>query len=536
MTTAQKDTIYIDVDDEITSIIDKVKDSQAKIVALVLPKRATVLQSIVNMKLLKRTADDEGKRAVLVTSETGLLPIAGAVGVYVAKSLQSQPELPENPAMAKEEDSVDLAEENVDKNKSVGELASKKEDTVELEDDEPETPAKAPKAKGAKSPKIPNFEKFRLKLFLGAGALLVIFGIWYAAAFLVGKANVTIKTNTEPVNASLTFTADTTATAVDAAQMIVPAEQVESQKEDTQKVDTTGQKDIGEKATGTITVKNCASSTPPTLSSGSKFTSSSGKIFVTTAAFTPEPATVNGGIVCGTSTVSVTAADNGEGYNIAATTYTNATLSDGYTLTGGDMTGGSSEVVKVVTQQDVDNAKAKLNTSSDTISEELATQLNNSGMFAIVDSFKANDAKTTISPKVGEQGDSVTVTYSATFTMVGVNREDMKAVLEESIKNQIDTEKQDIQDDGLDQATFNVKKRASDGSLTSALSSSLGVGPHIDQDKIKADIAGKKKGDTTNIIKALPSVNDVTVDYSPFWVNKTPKDPNKIFIELVKAE
>lgn len=56
MSEAAKDTIYIDVDDEITGIIDKVVSSKHKIVALVLPKRAAVLQSIVNMKLLKRVA------------------------------------------------------------------------------------------------------------------------------------------------------------------------------------------------------------------------------------------------------------------------------------------------------------------------------------------------------------------------------------------------------------------------------------------------------------------------------------------------
>jgi hypothetical protein len=37
-----RDTIYVDIDDEITGIIDKVRGSNAKIVALVLPKRAAV--------------------------------------------------------------------------------------------------------------------------------------------------------------------------------------------------------------------------------------------------------------------------------------------------------------------------------------------------------------------------------------------------------------------------------------------------------------------------------------------------------------
>ena len=57
----QKDTIYIDVDDEITSIIEKLQNSPQRIVALVLPKRASVFQSVVNMKLLKRSAENSKK-------------------------------------------------------------------------------------------------------------------------------------------------------------------------------------------------------------------------------------------------------------------------------------------------------------------------------------------------------------------------------------------------------------------------------------------------------------------------------------------
>src|SRR4051812_4475882 len=94
---ADKDTIYIDIDDEITGIIDKLQGSDSKVVALVLPKRATVFQSIVNMKLLKRAADSGNKNLVLITSEAGLLPLAGAAGIHVAKTLTSKPEIPAAP-------------------------------------------------------------------------------------------------------------------------------------------------------------------------------------------------------------------------------------------------------------------------------------------------------------------------------------------------------------------------------------------------------------------------------------------------------
>src|ERR1035437_6548830 len=97
MSSKDKDTIYIDIDDEITGIIDKLSASDGKVVALVLPKRAAVFQSIVNMKLLKRAADSSKKNLVLITSEAGLLPLAGVAGVHVAKTLSSKPEIPVGP-------------------------------------------------------------------------------------------------------------------------------------------------------------------------------------------------------------------------------------------------------------------------------------------------------------------------------------------------------------------------------------------------------------------------------------------------------
>ncbi len=95
--TPGKQVIYVDVDDEITTIIDKMNASGARVVALVLPKRASVFQSIVNMKLLKHRADSAKKNLVLITSEAGLLPLAGLVGVHVASTLQSKPEIPAGP-------------------------------------------------------------------------------------------------------------------------------------------------------------------------------------------------------------------------------------------------------------------------------------------------------------------------------------------------------------------------------------------------------------------------------------------------------
>ena len=91
----QKDVLYIDVEDDITAIIGKVKASKSKIVALVPPKRTGVLQSAVNLRLLARTADNEDKRLVLITGNAALTHLAAAAKIPVAKNLQSRPEVAE---------------------------------------------------------------------------------------------------------------------------------------------------------------------------------------------------------------------------------------------------------------------------------------------------------------------------------------------------------------------------------------------------------------------------------------------------------
>jgi hypothetical protein len=226
----QKDTVYVDIDDEITAIIDKVRSSQQRIVALVLPKRATVLQSLVNMKLLKRSAEQTKKHVVLITTESGLLPLAGAVGMYVAPSLQSRPVIPAadgaiaDTADSEADDSVEF-DPDTEAATPVGKLAgpaafaAEELDTIEL-DNEPDdestdtsgaatgaAAAAAIKPKKDKKLKIPDFNKFRLGLIIGGVLLVALIIFAYLATAVLPKATVTLVTDTSdvPTNTSVTL-------------------------------------------------------------------------------------------------------------------------------------------------------------------------------------------------------------------------------------------------------------------------------------------------------------------------------------------
>src|SRR5476651_2328216 len=79
--------LYLEVDEDITSAIDKLTKSQGGSVQIVVPKRSTMLQSIINLKLLKKAADSGGKELVLVTSDRIATELASRVGLAVAPSI-----------------------------------------------------------------------------------------------------------------------------------------------------------------------------------------------------------------------------------------------------------------------------------------------------------------------------------------------------------------------------------------------------------------------------------------------------------------
>src|SRR3990167_4604506 len=344
----KKDIIYIDTEDDITSIIEKVKASNEKIIALVPPKRVGVLQSAVNLKLLQKSASASDKRIVLITTSKPLASLAAGVAIPVAKNLQSKPEL----AAAQDLPEVDDSEEDVINGEDlpVGELEKSAPAKDIADDEEIELPedlnkptdgpfGKPKKTKGKKGgPNIPNFDTFRKKLFLaiGAGVLFIIFLIWAIWFAPHATVNIKAKTTTESINAPISLNASGT-TDVDAKVIRPNMQQVK--KTNSVDFDATGKKDIGEKATGTMQLtRTSVSSNRLSIPAGTGF-STGNFTFTSTEDASLDPTTVGpGGFVQDTTTVKVQAAAVGSDYNLSARNY-QPTVS-GFTAQASSMSGG----------------------------------------------------------------------------------------------------------------------------------------------------------------------------------------------------
>lgn len=81
------ETFYIEVDEEITSIIEKLKKTQSVEVFIVVPKGALLIQSIINLKLLRKEANDLGKEILIVTQDKQGKVLVEKAGIAVGQKL-----------------------------------------------------------------------------------------------------------------------------------------------------------------------------------------------------------------------------------------------------------------------------------------------------------------------------------------------------------------------------------------------------------------------------------------------------------------
>lgn len=551
-----KKTVYVDVDEEITGIIDKVRGTKESIIALVLPKRATMLQSIVNMKLLKRAADQADKKVVLITSESTLMSLAGAAGLHVAANMQSRPYLPAAPSStgAKPDSGpieVGGDEDPIDPMTPIGSLIDPKETaTKPIEIDNRPKPSEAATAAAAaasgkaakaakkdKSKKIPNFSKFRTLMIAGIAALILLVGFGYWALSVAPKAKVTLRTESSETLVDAQFTGDTNADEVNLDRNILPAEQRESKKNEIEKAPATGEKDNGTKASGKVSLRNCTDN-PVNIPAGTGV-SNGDLTFITQNAVRLDEGEFNSSSQCKTSgdhtgSVNVVAQNNGDKYNLSPRTYTISGFG-GVVAQGDQMSGGSSKIVKVISAGDVEAAKKKIADKQNAVVEEIKDSLKEDGYIGLVDTFSAGTPSYIVAPAVGTEANEVSVSAGLTYTMLGVKEDDLKKLIEEQAKEKVDTSKQSILNYGFDDATFEIGAK---GRTTTAVKvkTTLLAGPEINQPDLKKELSGKKRGDAESQLKGRPGITDAKVDFSPFWVTKVPDNSSKVNFIIEQAD
>jgi len=530
--------IYLDVDEEIVSVVDRLKEEEDSEISLVVPKESGLVQSVVNLKLIKKQAEKLEKTITIITANRVGKSLAENVGLNVLSAgVERAPEKEEPKVGDKVEiDFLDEPKEETEFKKDEADEVLIKEEEKEEEKKEDETLEPKDKAfAGKKRFRVNGFFVFLSLIFLG----IFIFGYIY-----IPRATILVKVRSEKKSfeADLTLDKKEPETKVDSG--IITAELIEVEKESNKKFVSTGKKNIGTKAKGQITVKNNFSTSSQTLVSGTRF-ESNGLTFKSTESVTvPGYTDPGGGKVAGSINVSVEADEVGSQYNIGPSSFNLPGLqgTGKYDQIKGastsSMTGGESREVKIVTQGDVNKAvESFAEQSKEEAKKEMKSKAKKD--FSITDeTSEVKIISTNTSPAVGAEGGEFILTLKVSAKGLAYNEKDIENVFKKKAQDEVGTYKQ-VVDSGLNRAQRKITKLdLENGNVNLNIKTDLYLGTVVDSKAVQAEIMGQTEKKSLEYLKNLENVEEASIKFWPGFIKRVPRLERHVIIktEAIKFE
>lgn len=560
--------IYLEPDEEITSVIEKMAAASGNKLAMVVPKNSSLFQSLVNLKLIAKQAKELDKEVVIISSNKVGQRLAKEVGLNSYNHLgnvsqeTAETALPKpaaHPIEAAEEEMIGEIKVNryVPPLESEGEERPVKEEPADNQDaadveteeetemsfqntsaDEQKKPEKAepeaalePSAShvAALPPVVNRSIKVNLpreplkipwKSVIIATALLV-FSVVVLYLFLP-QADVKLSLPSKPVAKTLLLSAKTTP---DGQETTVAGSSLSASKSVNKAVNATGKKNVGTKATGTVTITNkyrdsngvgqdqsFTAGTIITDSKTKKTFSLNQAVAVGKVTYNPN----NGQPIYQSKNVGVTATAAGEDYNISATTFT---ISGGQTTevsSSSAFTGGTTKQVTVLAKEDLDKAYLELEeqaiteAKADIVDQAKGQKLLDGSLAQTIKDKKADQA-------VDAQVESATASLVADVTAIVF---DEKAALEKliaSMQLEIGEDEQLIIPEGK-QPTFTFKEYNADKTSISFEATAQGFGiSKIDKSKLAKSVANHSFSSAQSSIQEQYNAEKVEIEISPSW-------------------
>jgi hypothetical protein len=316
----------------------------------------------------------------------------------------------------------------------------------------------------------------------------------------------------------------------------LPAKLAQEQKTYTAQATATGQKNTGNKASGSVKMTACSkdASLPSALAAGSGV-SSSGQTYITqqTTKFS-DTGKSDGSRICyeALSNTAIVAQSGGTAFN-GASTFSVPGRSDITASLASAVSGGTDNIVTVVNQTDINTAKSKISPSDSDMRKKLQSKIKSDNYYPINSTYSAGTPNITTSVEAGQPANTVTVTETITYTMFGVRENDINSILEADINKQLDNKSQGILDNGLSTANFTVNNQ-NNTSAQLSISATASVGPQVNVDDIKQQSLGKKPGEVRAILETNQDITKVDIKLSPFFVSSIPNSDKKVNVVIVK--
>lgn len=538
MSELERQSIYFESGDEITSAVDKIKSAESNTLDIVIPKEALLLQSVVNLKLLKRQAENLGKEITIVTQDRVGKKLAEQIGIPVVAKEGETPKVmnvSENDETVKD---IEPTEEDIEfKDKeypSAGAQNDKKKQEAIEETSEVIGEVKQVKPTGKEKLKGWAWIKAHWKGFsvaVGFGLLLLAM----AAYVYVPLAKVNISFAAQKESIDIIFVADTSARSVDAETQTIPAEKIEENIEKTEEFKATGEKDVGEKATGKAKICNAEDSDAFTLNAGSKLINGN-LTYKTTANIQVPGASVGGGEIvkeC-SAEVSIQAAEVGPTYNkdAASVAFSIPALSGNYSAESTTtITGGTSEKVKYVTAEDIASAKESIQkTAEDELRKKIIDGLDGKQLLEGSLDLKETESKANVA--AGAEKETFSYTYKADGKAIVFSEDDLLSLAEQVLSNKIGDGREIVEKDSLVSEAKATKVDFEEGVINATFAGEAYIATKIDEEDFKIQVSGVTESEAYDYINNLDGVESVEINFFPNFYKRMPRIKSHIYIKV----
>lgn len=401
---------------------------------------------------------------------------------------------------------------------------------VPVQEEEQEQPKPRQYDKPLALPKFPGIpDIFKHSRILGI-ALVVVVAFVILGTFVAGQiltqAEVIVKVNSK--NEEHTFKADVVTKIVNSDSQIQGQETVGSAS-GSQKAVATGSKKIGEYAQGEITVLNWTKD-PKTFSqdtavitkNGIKFTLDSDVEVASRSASTP-----------GQNNVSVRAAEFGSNGNIEGGNDFTFQSFDELLYSARNtqaFSGGNEKQITTVADSDLTKLEKSL---TDSLLEKAKNNLQEK-----ISGKKFHDSTQVVKitqknfdKNADEEASLINLDMTIEVSTIVYDQEDLKKYLAASVNKNISAQ-QEARAEGINVIDANTTRKNDTLQLSGKFQANLV--PKLNEDELKSKIASKSTKEARAIIKSLPDIADVQINFQPNipFVDTLPQDKSKIRFKL----
>lgn len=540
--------IYLEPDEEITSAIDKMKQTKGHLLGFVVPRDATLLQSVVNLRLLQKEATSLGKEISIITTDKIGRNLAAQVGLNVYNSIKEEKPTFASPPPILEPDEVieiDMSQKEPEKTPDGVKVHHFQEEpkpilwkknhapvfkpTPKIVDEQPIRATLNP------SQPIKHFDP-HFKKILWPILIIVILLIGAASYLILPRADVKVSVLAENLQKTLPIIISGKAAQPIFEDKVFPGKLIEVNKEQTQKFPATGKKNLGGKSTGSVTFTNGLDSSNHKFNAGTKLISSSKTFFLKSNVTVPGATVQNLKVVPGTVSAEIEAENAGDEYNIKPSKFVITGLTAAqqealYAQSTADLKGGFTKEVQVVSQSDFDAAKKQsVDKMTEDLDKELKTQTKD---LKILDkAIVSPDPEIIATPKVDEEAQEFELTVKSKKQVIAFNFVDFKEFLLQLLEKETPSDKMvTIPTDNNIGFVVNLTTYDKE-ELSLATNVEAKISSRISADKIKTQIIGKSAADVINFINGQDGVSKTEIVFWPAFWQKMPDLARNIKVSI----